>query len=663
LTSRGAPGPGPSNSEEARRVPAYALGREMSPALPLLGGPPQMKLSVSQPNDPAEREADAVADSVFNDGPAQTRPSASAPAAEVATQPADEKPVPAPEEEKRPEEEPVQLQAEGQNEELPEEEEEPPEAAAVQREANGGAAGGGDGAGAGGGGEVVSAGEGAGGGPTVPASFDRNLGVGSSLPTPSRAFFESRLGQDFGDVRVHTGPEAERSARSVGALAYTKGHDVVFGDGQYAPGTARGDRLLAHELSHVVQQQRSGKSRVSRMIRVGGVDLNPAGVTALADDLVTSKLTDIVPGTVSEALVRETVREMQASSGTLEFADNDAVASNVRHRVLLSHYMRQSQGSTPSRMGFSYPDRRSDGTAGVGPKVNDDATAYWGPVQDPSGDYFFDLSPTGLADPYEALVKLFTEQTNPHKRTLIHCDYLISVLQMRSYAENIGPPRFNALVAAGALSAPGEPSMRMKWNGFDDLLNVPSVRLHLQFPFVGGMDVDVPVATTAPLQSVTVAGRGDLIVGDHVVFYNHESYDALIEGTGGIWRLENAIVIDRRGGQLRYQGHGYFSPVTEDALLAGMIRQYNLHIDEARAIVYRIEHGRAGARTAALSELADKYPNVVRKATGGWEIRGTGLCGNVVVRDLRRLTRAEAPGLVHPCSGDIWVNRPVEATP
>jgi hypothetical protein len=65
---------------------------------------------------------------------------------------------------------------------------------------------------------------------------------------------ELRFGFDFSQVRVHTDAQAAESARAVNALAYTVGSDIVFGAGQYAPGTAAGKRLLAHELTHVVQQ-------------------------------------------------------------------------------------------------------------------------------------------------------------------------------------------------------------------------------------------------------------------------------------------------------------------------------------------------------------------------------------------------------------------------
>jgi hypothetical protein len=65
---------------------------------------------------------------------------------------------------------------------------------------------------------------------------------------------ESAFGASFDDVRVHTDEQASKSAESVGANAYTVGSDVVFRSGQYSPSSAVGQRTLAHELAHVVQQ-------------------------------------------------------------------------------------------------------------------------------------------------------------------------------------------------------------------------------------------------------------------------------------------------------------------------------------------------------------------------------------------------------------------------
>lgn len=77
---------------------------------------------------------------------------------------------------------------------------------------------------------------------------------GQPLDTAARAFFEPRFGANLGDVHVHTDARAAESATQLRAAAYTCGHDVAFAAGKYAPGSVIGDRLLAHELAHVVQQ-------------------------------------------------------------------------------------------------------------------------------------------------------------------------------------------------------------------------------------------------------------------------------------------------------------------------------------------------------------------------------------------------------------------------
>jgi len=86
---------------------------------------------------------------------------------------------------------------------------------------------------------------------------------GQPLDAAKRSFMESRSGQDFSLVRVHTDGKAAASALAINARAYTVGHNVVFGEGQYQLGTKMGRRLLAHELSHVVQQ---GASELSTSI-------------------------------------------------------------------------------------------------------------------------------------------------------------------------------------------------------------------------------------------------------------------------------------------------------------------------------------------------------------------------------------------------------------
>jgi Domain of unknown function (DUF4157) len=90
-------------------------------------------------------------------------------------------------------------------------------------------------------------------------------GGGSPLEPEVQQDMEARLGHDFSDVRVHTGGAASDSAKSVNAQAYTVGSDVVFQDGKYDPSSSDGKVMLAHELTHVVQQ------------RQGPVDGTPTG--------------------------------------------------------------------------------------------------------------------------------------------------------------------------------------------------------------------------------------------------------------------------------------------------------------------------------------------------------------------------------------------------
>lgn len=106
--------------------------------------------------------------------------------------------------------------------------------------------------------DAVQAKENAGGVPALTPGLQANInavrGGGKPLPGPVRAFFEPRFGTDFSEVRVHSGTRAAATAEAVNAKAFTVGKDVVFGANQYAPEKAEGKKLLAHELTHVVQQ-------------------------------------------------------------------------------------------------------------------------------------------------------------------------------------------------------------------------------------------------------------------------------------------------------------------------------------------------------------------------------------------------------------------------
>jgi peptidoglycan hydrolase-like protein with peptidoglycan-binding domain len=92
---------------------------------------------------------------------------------------------------------------------------------------------------------------------------------GQPLETGTREFMESRFGQDFSGVRVHTDSRAAESARAVNALAYTVGRNVVFDSGRYTPQTQAGQKLMAHELTHVVQQSQQPQNVMRKGLEVG----------------------------------------------------------------------------------------------------------------------------------------------------------------------------------------------------------------------------------------------------------------------------------------------------------------------------------------------------------------------------------------------------------
>jgi hypothetical protein len=108
-------------------------------------------------------------------------------------------------------------------------------------------------------------------GPEIESRLAALKGGGSPLPGEVRAAMEPPFGADFSGVRVHTGGETDQLNRQLSAQAFTHGQDIYMSAGKYAPGTTAGNRLLAHELTHVVQQS---AGRVRR--DTGGMTARPA---------------------------------------------------------------------------------------------------------------------------------------------------------------------------------------------------------------------------------------------------------------------------------------------------------------------------------------------------------------------------------------------------
>ncbi len=126
--------------------------------------------------------------------------------------------------------------------------------------------------------------------PAIGADIQLLQSGGQPLSRSERSFFEPRIGANFSNVRVHNYTKANNVARSINARAFTHGHNVVFGAGEYSPNTASGKKLLAHELTHVVQQ--SGESASVSMNRNSGSTIS----NVVNSNIVSPKLFEFSQG-------------------------------------------------------------------------------------------------------------------------------------------------------------------------------------------------------------------------------------------------------------------------------------------------------------------------------------------------------------------------------
>jgi hypothetical protein len=165
----------------------------------------QAKLRINEPNDPQEREADAVADQVLSTSP-DTAANVNVCGTDVRA---------------------VHRQAESV-------EEEEEQVQAKERDGHPGKSAG--------------------------AAVDSGLGSGRRLPGELRSFFEPRFGRSFDDVRIHTDAPANVVSDGLNARAFTYGRNIAFAAGEYRPETTEGRRLLAHELTHTIQQAGDARS-------------------------------------------------------------------------------------------------------------------------------------------------------------------------------------------------------------------------------------------------------------------------------------------------------------------------------------------------------------------------------------------------------------------
>jgi hypothetical protein len=345
------------------------------------------------------------------------------------------------------------------------------------------------------------------------ASLNSLKDGGQPLSLAARSFMEPRFGQDFSHVRVHTDSTANKAAQALNAHAFTVGPNVAFAAGQYAPETSVGQRLLAHELSHVLQQ--SDQPRIQRKIIVGGKPYTPTKkYYAYLDAQGLGPMKEFI--------------ETMHNSGKppdFSFASFEQMGTEVRVRNQIT------KGIDAAHAGGSgtcdYPDSAH-------PDHLD--STYW---ERKGWMNFVPKSPLPAGkEASDAIDAIFA----PGAGSRLECMAMTVAVEYYSLLKGLGKEKFNKLFPGGA-------------------------GLEISTRLTTGTHPTFYNATT--LYKVLIIGsKSEILPGDWVYFKNFKDYPA--KNPGGAWRGENAIYM---GGGM-YRGFGVKSQSEAD-LNAELVRVYN----------------------------------------------------------------------------------------
>jgi hypothetical protein len=203
---------------------------------------------------------------------------------------------------------------------------------------------------------------GGGGSGEVSADFTSRLSAGQRLDNATRSFFEPRFGRDFSSVRVHSDHGANESAAAIHARAFTLGRDVVFGAGQWSPGTTAGQTLLAHELAHVAQQSGDAPGPIRRAPAEGNlltpetpVPLDEPNKAPGCDDVCGNSAAKCVqePGEHCDAAMTKKVGDAWTTAGWQLSLAKDAMSQSPLSSTTLTslkNNFKWSTGSSPANL-------------------------------------------------------------------------------------------------------------------------------------------------------------------------------------------------------------------------------------------------------------------------------------------------------------------------
>lgn len=346
---------------------------------------------------------------------------------------------------------------------------------------------------------------------SVPDNFISSLGPGQPLDSATRAFFEPRFGQDFSGVKVHTGIQAADSAREVKARGYAIGSDVVFGAGEYAPDSFVGKQLIAHELAHVVQQNRSPMS-LRRRILIAGNPYTPSVAYYLYLRLNFG------------SSMQEFIKRMHNNGNPPDytFSSKEQMGYEVRIRYKAIKGIEAVHNGCCDYYSSVHP-----------PYLN---SIYWlklGPMR------FKPKSPLPAGkEASDAIEAIFA----PGAGTRLECMAMTIAVEYYSMLKGIGRTKFNALFPGGAG------------------LEISGGSLAPSRSIMAG--------ASPKYEILAISNKNRLLPGDWVYFRNFIAYPAV--HPGGYWQGENAIYL----GNGKYRGFGV-PAMKEDEMNQELVNKYN----------------------------------------------------------------------------------------
>jgi hypothetical protein len=267
---------------------------------------------------------------------------------------------------------------------------------------------------------------------TPPIVHDVLRSQGQALNETTRAFFEPRFGHDFSNVRVHTDEKAAQSAQAVNALAYTVGRDLVFGAGQYDPAISTGQRLLAHELAHSLQQNQQSGASSSTLAISQPQEKAETEASETAESIMDIQTPDVPGKGTKSAAIPIQHRPMKLlrvpaaptnKTGNVAFDRSKVVIGDIPDFKISTATNPPTVPKQKVNIAFNHPD-----VVHLTWEMYDPADKYL------SGFSTIVSSPTATTEPYEISDMQFSS-TSPQGRYLLRCEGLNAANESIVYAE------------------------------------------------------------------------------------------------------------------------------------------------------------------------------------------------------------------------------------